>query len=67
VGKNISSDRMNFGQPQFPTTISNEYIKALSDSINKSLKDRQVPEEKIKSINISLEEFTRKVEDVLRS
>jgi len=67
VGKNISPGHINFSQPQFPTTISNEYLKALSDSINKSLKDKQVSEEKIKSINISLQEFTKKVEDVLRS
>jgi hypothetical protein len=67
MGKNISSGFMDSSQPQSPMTISNEYLKALSDSINKGLREKQVPEEKIRTINISLEEFTRKVRDVLNS
>jgi hypothetical protein len=65
-GENISGPT----QAQLPTTISYQYddsLKALSNSINRKLKDKQIPDEKIKSINTRLQQIVNEVEALLKS
>jgi hypothetical protein len=66
MGENISGPT----QAQLPTTISYQYdesLKALSNSINRKLKDKQIPDEKIKSINTRLQQIVNEVEALLKS
>ena len=39
-------------------------MKDFSENINQQLKGRQIPEEQVKSINTSLEELAKEVQDV---
>ena len=64
IGKNIvvGSGTINVSQTQLQQ-IPNEYATALkefSEQINNQLKGKQLPEEQIKSVNNSLEEWQKK-------
>ena len=68
IGKNIvvGSGTINVSQTQLQQ-IPNEYATALkefSEEINNQLEGKQLPEEKIKSVNKSLEELAKEVQDV---
>jgi len=68
IGKNIvvGSGTINANQTEIQN-IPNEYaiaIKDFSDSINEQLKGRQIPEDKVKSINKDLTELGKEVKDV---
>ncbi len=68
IGKNIvvGSGTINVSQTQLQQ-IPNEYATALkefSEEINNQLKGKQLPEEQIKSVNNSLEELAKEVQDV---
>ena len=68
IGKNIvvGSGTINVSQTQLQQ-IPNEYATALkefSEQINNQLKGKQLPEEQIKSVNNSLEELAKEVQDV---
>jgi hypothetical protein len=69
IGKNIvvGSGTINVSQQELAKIPDSEYGKALkefSETINQQLKGRQVPEDQVKSINTSLEELAKEVEDV---
>jgi hypothetical protein len=68
IGENIvvGSGTINVSENQLQK-IPNEYAQALkefSDSINQQLKGRQIPKEEVESINNSLNELAKQVEDV---
>jgi hypothetical protein len=68
VGKNIvvGSGTINVSEQQL-AKIPNEYaesLRAFSEAIVKQLKDRQIPEEQVKSINQSMNELAKEVEDI---
>jgi hypothetical protein len=68
IGKNVvvGSGTINVSQTQLQQ-IPNEYAMALkefSEEINNRLKGKQVPEEQVKSVNNSLEELAKEVQDV---
>ena len=69
TGKNIvvGSGTINVSQHELAKIQDPEYAKALKDfseNINQQLKGRQIPEEKVKEINTSLEELAKEVQDV---
>ena len=69
IGKNIvvGSGTINVSQQELTKIQGPEYARALKDfseNINQQLKGRQMPEEEIKSINTSLEELAKEVQDV---
>ena len=68
IGKNIvvGSGTINVNETAIQN-IPNEYAKVLkefSENINEQLKGRQIPEDKVKSINKDLTELGKEVEDV---
>jgi hypothetical protein len=68
IGKNVvvGSGTINVSQTQLQQ-IPNEYATALkqfSSGISNQLKGKQIPEEQIKSVNNSLEELAKEVQDV---
>jgi methyl-accepting chemotaxis protein len=68
IGKNVvvGSGTINVSQTQLQQ-LPNEYATALeefSDEINNQLKGMQIPEEQIESVNNSLEELAKAVQDV---
>jgi len=69
IGKNIvvGSGTINVNQQELAKIQDPEYARALKDfseNINQQLKGRQIPEEQVKSINTSLEELAKEVQDV---
>jgi zinc-ribbon domain len=69
IGKNIvvGSGTINVSQQELAKIQDPEYARALKDfseNINQQLKGRQIPEEQVKSINTSLEELEKEVQDV---
>ena len=50
-------------QPKIPNEYA-ESLRAFSETITKQLKDRQIPEEQVKSINQSMNELAKEVEDI---
>jgi hypothetical protein len=69
IGKNIvvGPGAINVSQHELAKIQDPEYAKALKDfseNINQQLKGRQIPEEQVKSINTSLEELAKEVQDV---
>ena len=69
IGKNIvvGSGTINVSQQELAKIQDPEYARALKDfseNINQQLKGRQIPEEQVKSINTSLEELAKEVQDV---
>jgi predicted nucleic acid-binding Zn-ribbon protein len=69
IGKNIvvDSGTINVSQQELSKIQDPEYARALKDfseNINQQLKGKQLPEEQIKSINTSLEELAKEVQDV---
>ncbi|HZD82201.1 MAG TPA: zinc ribbon domain-containing protein [Nitrososphaeraceae archaeon] len=69
IGKNIvvGSGTINVSQQELAKIQGPEYARALKDfseNINQQLKGRQIPEEKVKEINTSLEELAKEVQDV---
>jgi tetratricopeptide (TPR) repeat protein len=69
IGKNIvvGSGTINVSQQELTKIQDPEYARALKDfseNINEQLKGRQTPEEQVKSINTSLEELAKEVQDV---
>jgi zinc-ribbon domain len=69
IGKNIVIDSgiINVSQQELAKIQDPEYARALKDfseNINQRLKGREIPEEEIKSINTSLEELAKEVQDV---
>ena len=68
IGKNIviGSGTINVNETEIQKT-PDEYSKALkefSENINEQLKGRQIPEDKVKSINSDISELAKEVEDV---
>jgi hypothetical protein len=68
VGKNIEvgSGTINVSQQQL-AKIPSEYaesLKAFSNTINQQLRNCEIPEEQVKSINQSMIELAKEVEDV---
>lgn len=68
VGKNIvvGSGTINVNEQQL-TKIPNEYAQSLrdfSEALSSQLKNRQIPEEQVKSINQSLNELAKVIEDI---
>ena len=62
------SDTVNINQQELANIQDPEYAKALKDfseNINWQLKGRQIPKEQVKSINTSLEELAKEVQDVM--
>ena len=69
IGKNIvvGSGTINVSQQELAKIQGPEYARALKDfceNINRQLKGRHIPEEKVKEINTSLEELAKEVQDV---
>jgi zinc-ribbon domain len=69
IGKNIviDSGMINISEQELAKIQDPEYAKALKDfseNINQQLKGREIPEEQVKSINTSLEELAKEVQDV---
>jgi zinc ribbon protein len=69
IGKNIvvGDGTINVSEQQLTQIQNNEYaesLKQFSENINNQLKGRQVPEEKVKSINDSINELAIEVKDV---
>src|SRR5688572_27505533 len=68
IGKNVvvGSGTINASETQLQR-IPSEYANALkefSENINQQLKGRQIPEEEVKSINNSMNELAKEVEDI---
>jgi hypothetical protein len=69
IGKNIvvGDGTINVSEQRLTQIQNNEYaesLKQFSETINNQLKGRQVPEEKVKSINESINELAEEVKDV---
>jgi hypothetical protein len=69
IGKNIvvGDGTINVSEQRLTQIQNNEYaesLKQFSENINNQLKGRQVPEEKVKSINDSINELAIEVKDV---
>jgi zinc-ribbon domain len=69
IGKNIvvGDGTINVNEQQLTQIQNNEYaesLKEFSETINSQLKGRQIPEEKVKSINQSINELAEEVKDV---
>jgi hypothetical protein len=69
IGKNIvvGDGTINVSEQRLTQIQNNEYaesLKQFSETINNQLKGRQVPEEKVKSINDSINELAIEVKDV---
>lgn len=68
AGKNIviGSGTINVNEQQL-AKIPNEYaesLRAFSENINKQLQNRQIPEEQVRSINESMNELAKQIEDI---
>jgi len=66
-GGEAGSETVNVNQQELANIQDPEYAKALKDfseNINRQLKGRHIPEEKVKEINTSLEELAKEVQDV---
>jgi hypothetical protein len=68
IGKNVvaGSGTINVSQTQL-RQIPDEYataLKVFSEKINNQLKGKELPEEQIRSVNNSLEELAKEVQDV---
>ena len=69
IGKNIvvGDGTINVSDQRLTQIQNNEYaesLKQFSETINNQLKGRQVPEEKVKSINQSINELAEEVKDL---
>ena len=67
-GGEAGSGTVNVNQQELANIQDPEYAKALkgfSENINRQLKGRQIPKEQVKSINTSLEELAKEVQDVM--
>ncbi|MFL6401379.1 MAG: hypothetical protein ACJ72J_17610, partial [Nitrososphaeraceae archaeon] len=69
VGKNIvvGDGTININEQRLTQIQNNEYaesLKQFSDTINDQLKGQQIPEEKVKSINQSINELAEEVKDI---
>jgi hypothetical protein len=67
-GGEAGSETVNVNQQELANIQDPEYAKALKDfseNINRQLKGRQIPKEQVKSINTSLEELAKEVQDVM--
>jgi hypothetical protein len=69
VGKNIvvGDGTININEQWLTQIQNNDYaesLKQFSDTINDQLKGRQIPEEKVKSINESINELAKEVQDI---
>jgi hypothetical protein len=69
IGKNIVIDSgiINISEQELAKIQDPEYARALKDfseNINQQLKGKEIPEEQVKSINTSLEELAKEVQDV---
>lgn len=63
----VGSGTIKVSEQQLARIQNNEYAQSLrifSEKINKQLKDLQIPEEQIKSINQSMSELAKEVEDI---
>jgi hypothetical protein len=63
----VGSGTINVSEQQLARIQNNEYAQSLrgfSENVNKQLKDRQIPEQQIKSINQSMSELAKEVEDL---
>jgi len=69
IGKNIvvGSGTINVSERRLMEIQNNEYaqsLKQFSEIINNQLKGLQVPEERVKSINESIDELAKEVKDI---
>jgi DNA repair exonuclease SbcCD ATPase subunit len=69
IGKNIvvGDGTINVSEQRLTQIQNNEYaesLKQLSETINNQLNGRQIPEDKVKSINQSINELAEEVKDV---
>ena len=69
VGKNIvvGPGTINISEQRLEKIQNNEYtesLKAFSEMINNQLKDRRIPEEKVKSINQNLDDLAKEIEEI---
>jgi hypothetical protein len=67
-GGEAHSETVNISQQELANIQDPEYAKALKDfseNINQQLKGKQIPKEQVKSINTSLEELAKEVQDVM--
>jgi hypothetical protein len=67
-GEAGSGTVVNVNQQELANIQDPEYAKALrdfSENINRQLKGRQISKEQVKSINTSLEELAKEVQDVM--
>jgi hypothetical protein len=69
IGKNIvaGDGTINVSEPRLTEIQNHEYaegLKQFSETINNQLKGQQVPEEKVKSINESIDELAKEVKDI---
>ena len=67
-GGEAGSETVNVNQQELSNIQDPEYAKAFkefSENINRQLKGREIPKEQIKSINTSLEELAKEVQDVM--
>ena len=69
IGKNIviGDGTITVSEQRLTEIQNNEYaqsLKAFSETINEQLKGRQIPEEEVKSINNTMNELAKEVEDV---
>src|SRR5919199_2308871 len=69
IGKNIvvGSGTISVSEQRLTQIQNNEYaesLKQFSETINNQLKGRQIPEEKVKSINQSINELAEEVKDL---
>ena len=67
-GGEAGSETVNVNQQELANIQDPEYAKALKDfseNINRQLKGRQISKEQVRSINTSLEELAKEVQDVM--
>jgi hypothetical protein len=63
----VGSGTINVSEQQLARIQNNEFAQSLrgfSENINKQFKDRQIPEEQIISINQSMSELAKEVEEI---
>jgi hypothetical protein len=63
----VGSGTINVSERELTQIQNNVYAQCLrdfSENINKQLKDRQIPDDQIKSINQSMSELAKEVEDI---
>jgi len=64
----VRSGTINVSEQQLARIQGKEYAQSLrdfADNINKQLKDHKIPEDQIKSINQSISELAKEVEDII--